>query len=745
MLNVNGTKLCQLCFSPIVQGSKICTHCSNIGNRTKYPVVLKEGVILAGRYSVGKVLGKGGFGVTYLCYDLVMNKKVAIKEFFPDSIACRTTESGTVSAMDNTKTQDFKNYAVKFYEEAKLVSKFNGNPNVISVYEFFYENDTAYFVMEALEGMDLKQYVQSKGGKIDIGEALFVTNKMLDALMVVHSAGVLHRDISPDNIYICKNGDVKLIDFGAARQVIGEESKSLSVILKQGFAPIEQYQKKGVQGPWTDIYALGATLYYILTGRQIDDAMSRMEDPKLDMRGIPSSLTGILKKMLELKHNDRFQSVFEVKTAINAIGQELIPVRLCSFCQMCGKEIAFGEKLCSQCSGQESAISDVPDTEYAPVVPKPSQKGFKNKWVIVASWSALALLFVVVSLVLVLNSSGYKYKKAMDLLEDNDFDEAAAAFEEIIDYKDSSEMITETQYQKANYFMEQGQISDAFEIYKEIRGYKESAQMLANMGKFLSAGRFHTAAIRTEGTVVAVGKNDYKQCTLSGWNDIVDISTGNWTHTVGVRSNGSVVAIGSNTFKQCNVTDWMDIVDVAAGVFHTVGLKDDGSVVAVGREDDGECDVLAWNDIVAVSAGDAFSVGLRADGTVAATGKNDKGQIDVSGWQDIIAISASWDNIAGLKSDGTVVSTSDDYDVSEWSDIIAVSVGSSHIVGLKTDGTVVSKGSNWTEQCNVSGWRDIIAISAGDNHTVGLRADGTVVATGDNDDGQCEVDGWKLF
>jgi len=401
MLDVNGTKLCSLCFSQLTPGSSICTHCTNIGNKTQYPVVLKEGTILAGRYSVGKVLGKGGFGVTYLCYDLVMHKKVAIKEFFPDSIACRATESGTVSAMDNTKSDGFKNYAMKFYEEAKLVSKFNGNPNVISVYEFFYENNTAYFVMEALEGMDLKHYLQNKGGKIDIGEALFVISKMLDALMVVHSAGVLHRDISPDNIYICQNGDIKLIDFGAARQVIGEESKSLSVILKQGFAPLEQYQKKGTQGPWTDIYALGATLYYILTGKLIDDAMSRLEAPELDMRGIPGSLAQILQKMLELKHTDRYQSVFEVKSAINALNQELVPIHLINFCQMCGKEISFGEKICSQCSGQTSVIPN----NSQPVVPQQKKPGFLNKWIILASGLGLALVVIIIIIALILSGS----------------------------------------------------------------------------------------------------------------------------------------------------------------------------------------------------------------------------------------------------------------------------------------------------------------------------------------------------
>ena len=403
MLKVNGHTLCSLCFSEILPGSRGCNHCQKVSNKEKYPSVLREESVLAGRYSVGKVLGKGGFGVTYLCYDLVMNKKVAIKEFFPDSIACRTTESGTVSAMDSTQTEDFGSYAAKFYEEAKLVSKFNGNPNVISVHEFFYENGTAYFVMEALEGADLKQYVQNKGGKIDIGEALFVADKMLDALMVVHSAGVLHRDISPDNIYICKNGDIKLIDFGAARQVIGigndDAAMGLSVILKQTFAPIEQYQRRGTQGPWTDIYSLGATLYYIITGRTVDDALSRLDAPELDMTGIPQPLAEVLKKMLAVKHTDRFQSVFEVKSALNALNFELVPISVHNFCHMCGNDMPFGENICRQCFAQ----GPIPDPVQPPKpVPSPNPN---KKWIILASGLGLALVIAIVSIVLILNGS----------------------------------------------------------------------------------------------------------------------------------------------------------------------------------------------------------------------------------------------------------------------------------------------------------------------------------------------------
>ena len=311
MLEINGRVLCEHCFSEIPEGSTECVVCLFEKNNRKYPTALPEGTILAGRYVVGRVLGKGGFGITYLCYDTRDEKKVAVKEYLPDAFSHRNTGETIVSTYGGESEEYFKKGAQNFFEEAKLVSNFNGNPNIISVYEFFYENNTTYFVMEYLEGVDFKTYIESKGGKISEDEALFVAEKVVQALMIVHSRNVFHRDISPDNIFICKDLTVKLIDFGAARQVVGDVSKSISVILKQGFAPIEQYQTRGKQGSWTDIYALGATLYYSLTGEVPDNAMSRLTEEKaLDFSGISYDFAKIINKMIAIRKEDRYQDTF---------------------------------------------------------------------------------------------------------------------------------------------------------------------------------------------------------------------------------------------------------------------------------------------------------------------------------------------------------------------------------------------------------------------------------------------------
>ena len=265
---------------------------------------------------------------------------------------------------------------------------------------------------------------------------------------------------------------------------------------------------------------------------------------------------------------------------------------------------------------------------------------------------------------------------------------------------------------------------------------------------WLVAGSAYTVGLKSDGTVVATGRNEDGQCDVSDWNNIVVISA-RYKHTVGLKADGTVVTTGNNKDGQCDVSGWSDIVAVAAGYNHTVGLKADKTVVATGYNKDGQCDVDVsdWSDIVAIAAGNNHTVGLKADGTVVATGDNDYGQCNVTDWSDVVAVAAGWDYTVGLKTDGTVVTTGDNKegqcDVSDWNDIVAISAGNNHTVGLKADGTIVTTGNNESGQCNVSDWSDIVAVAAGSFNTVGLKADGTVVVAGGNAWGQCNVFGWS--
>ena len=320
-MNDNGRKICNNCFRQIK--TEPCKYCGYKKSAYRPEAgILPVGTVLKKRYCIGEVLGKGGFGVTYKAFDTVDSKIVAVKEYYPSGLVHRDTGTTQISVSSKQYEDNFKVGADKFFEEAKMVSRFNGNPNIVNVYEFFYENGTVYFAMEYLDGVDLKHFVKERGGKLPQENVLYIANIITDALLIAHSMNVLHRDISPDNIFILNNGEVKLIDFGAARQVLAEQSKSISVILKQGFAPLEQYQRRGKQGPWTDIYALGATLYYVLTGKMPDEVTERLDFPDIgsaDEYGVDPDFWEIIRKCMEVRAADRYQTVFELKEKLNAL------------------------------------------------------------------------------------------------------------------------------------------------------------------------------------------------------------------------------------------------------------------------------------------------------------------------------------------------------------------------------------------------------------------------------------------
>lgn len=315
-MNIEDKNLCSLCFKE--SATDVCDECMI---SKPMPGSMRSGTILNGKYMVGKVLGKGGFGITYVGYNLDDNKRVAIKEFFPSGIVYRNTQQTQVSISDGDEKNIFHNGIDKFISEAKMLNSLSAHPNITNIYECFLENNTAYYVMEYLEGDDLKRYYE-KNGKISEYDALRIMRDVCNALDFVHKQKIYHRDISPDNIFLLSDGSVKLIDFGAARRRMEGESIKLSVILKHGYAPLEQYQDKGNQGPWTDIYALGASMYFMMTGNLVPDCMSRLENPTLPSANelhIQNSVWQILNKCLKMDIADRYQSAAELKADIDKV------------------------------------------------------------------------------------------------------------------------------------------------------------------------------------------------------------------------------------------------------------------------------------------------------------------------------------------------------------------------------------------------------------------------------------------
>jgi beta-lactam-binding protein with PASTA domain len=226
------------------------------------------------RYYVGRVIGYGGFGVTYIGYDTELDRKVAIKEYMPNEFSGRVQGETKVTVYEGDRAEQFQSGLEKFVSEARRLAKFQDTPGIVQIYDSFTENNTAYIVMEYLEGETLKELLKREG-KLPLDRALNILMPILSSLKVIHKSDMIHRDIAPDNIIVCKNGNVKLIDFGASRFATATHSRSLTVLIKQGYAPAEQYNSRGDQGPWTDVYALAAVFYKMLTGVTPEDSMER--------------------------------------------------------------------------------------------------------------------------------------------------------------------------------------------------------------------------------------------------------------------------------------------------------------------------------------------------------------------------------------------------------------------------------------------------------------------------------------
>ena len=299
-----------------------CPHCGWVeGTQPESPLHLPPRTILNEKYLLGRVLGQGGFGITYLGWDLNLNLKLAIKEYLPQELASRAVGHSQVAAYTGTAGGEFEYGLDKFLQEARTLAQFDDHPNIVSVRDFFRANGTAYLVMSYLDGMDLKEYVAAQGDRLPYDRAMSLIMPVLDALNEVHAVNILHRDVSPDNIFIKQNGQVILIDFGAARQAVSAKGHSLSIILKPGFAPEEQYRSKGVQGPWTDLYAVAATLYRITTGQMPPESLERLSQDTL----LPPSRLGVaiganeeraLLKAMAVRAEDRFRSIREFQDAL---------------------------------------------------------------------------------------------------------------------------------------------------------------------------------------------------------------------------------------------------------------------------------------------------------------------------------------------------------------------------------------------------------------------------------------------
>ncbi len=323
-------KLCPGCMHELEgsQGVGVCPRCGyDLSHMAAEPHQLQPFSILAGKYLVGKVIGEGGFGISYIGIDLNLEIIVAIKEFYPNGFVTRESNHSTKVSMYAGKNEaDVNRWREGFINEAKNLAKFSNLNGIVEVRDFFNENNTAYIVMEYIDGVTLKQYLKQNGGKIPVDRTLEMMEPVIRSLSKVHDTGMIHRDISPDNIMITKYGGMKLLDFGAAREFAGTAEKSLSIMLKPGYAPEEQYRSRGKQGPWSDVYALTATIYKCITGVTPTESMERMRQDTLKPPGelgvrLSGSQEAAIRKGMAVYAEDRLQSMDALHAALY-VGQE---------------------------------------------------------------------------------------------------------------------------------------------------------------------------------------------------------------------------------------------------------------------------------------------------------------------------------------------------------------------------------------------------------------------------------------
>ncbi len=709
---------CNHCMIEIKENTASCPFCGNTVSEPNPPHRLASGTLLNNRYLVGTALGEGGFGITYVGYDKTLDIKIAIKEYFPSGCATRNnTISNDVTLNITRQIEYYKNGKERFLQEARSIARFSKERGIVDVRDFFTENNTAYIIMEFLEGKTLMQHLREEG-TFPAGELFDMMLPLMRTLEKMHKAGIIHRDISPDNIILENDDTLKLIDFGAARYYAGEETKSLSVVLRPGYAPYEQYSRKGEQGSWTDVYALCATLYKCITGVTPPDALDRcmkdtIESP-IELNFILSPQTNAaIMRGLAIYPQKRIKTVGEL---IDLIYAESFPKSEADFKEHTVKksQAVTESKTVSKkinVSGEGSELTTVANsndiTQADPfngeienahtgspdAANEPKKSESKDK-----------------------NGKKPKKKKLVPVIIAAAAVAAAAAIITVFVLKPRI-------------------IGGTVDLSDKIKAAEnESKTFACSSNRFLTIGSDKKASLY----FFENGNTENVSDTLKDGENLaaVECAGGDF---IGLKADGTVSLLYGSVKYENKLSSWNNITVFSVGRGFIIGLKNDGTVVAEGEspsEKVNPLNVSEWTDITDVSA-DWVSLGLKSDGTVAYTDFLDEFKI----WNDISALSHDRTYLA-VKKDGTIAfrnnSCPDQWKAAEsWSNIIEVSAqGTSendHLVGLNADGTVKATGNNASGQCEVSDWKDITAVHASKNFTVGKKSDGTyVIATNDS-------------
>ena len=315
-------KRCPSCMKIIEDDLEKCPYCGyDVSASRELTFFLPPGTILNDRYYIGKVLGSGGFGITYIAHDIRLDRTVAIKEYFPSGLATRSIDGSTVKTYSGEYGEQFRTGLDRFISEARRLAEFGKVPGIVQIHDCIYANGTGYIIMDYLDGSTVKELVK-KRGSFSFRESCWIILPVLNVLKAVHSHGIIHRDVAPDNIFITQKGEVYLIDFGASHYSSAEDEATISVILKNGYAPEEQYRSHANLGPWTDLYSLSATQYFMVTGKKPENANERLVQdglvpPSCYNPSVTPAEEAVILKGMSIRAGDRYQNSDEMRIAIN--------------------------------------------------------------------------------------------------------------------------------------------------------------------------------------------------------------------------------------------------------------------------------------------------------------------------------------------------------------------------------------------------------------------------------------------
>ncbi len=742
---------CYHCMTEVKDDARYCPQCGKSPRLLNPPHHLSAGTVLFGKYLVGNAIGEGGFGITYVGYDEKLDLKVAIKEFFPSGFANRNnTVSNNVVLNYSRQGEYFSNGKENFLREAQSLAKFSNERGVVDVREFFTENNTAYIVMEYLDGVNLSKYI-SKHGVFPSEQICRLMLPVIRSLEKIHKEGIIHRDISPDNIVYLSGGGMKLTDFGSARYFSLNKTISLSVVLKPGYAPHEQYGRKSNQGPWTDVYALCATLYKCMTGITPTDAFSRSQSDDL---APPSELGAKISEELEevimhglgIMPEDRYQNMGELYNALASVLAKIEAPNTIIYGDenrahtvyaentehleaapsSVEKSITYGDgndffQKLPEKPKPEKPLKPLPSSEYLPVPVNPPKKdepdenddekdGKKKKKkkkskrpnsdTIRTSIKASAVTLALILLVFAIAQLLVHFQKGSEPKPK----QSSAAEPTIAD--------------------------DILSASAEARSF------VCSSNEFITIGEDKTASLYTFPVFSFTGSKVKKENDkLINNSDLVAVCGNTRIGYFGLKDDGSVVNIKKVVETQgssfiytekfaSEIKDWKDVTEIAAGYDFIAGLSEKGTVYTAGNAPD----VSEWEEVTAIAADGHEIAGLDKNGVARTTASD----------ETVNAVTAfSCDSAAFcIKRDGSVVRLSKNTvypDTKAWGNIISLSADpDGHLIGLKRDRTVASIGENSNGRCNISDWGSIAAVKTSTNFTIGKKTDGSFVIATDN-------------